>query len=232
MHELQDAYILHMRNFSDSKVLIEFLTSSLGRVKAVARVPSKKNRAQYQSFQLLNIAVRGTAELKTLVHCEVVPDRTKCLDFKGISLFCAMYINELVQRVTPLEEADQGLFVRYEWALERLVSVSDTAAREAILREFELELLSALGYQINFFEVPSSGKKIEAGGRYHYGVETGFEEVESSYEQGGLEGEYLLAIGNRDLSHPHSLKIAKRITRVALAPLLGSKPLKSRELFR
>jgi len=41
-----------------------------------------------------------------------------------------------------------------------------------------------------------------------------------------------LALAAGDFTDPDVLKTAKNISRKALAPLLGSKPLKSRELFR
>lgn len=232
MRELHDAYILHTRTYTDSKLIIEFLTRSCGRIKVVAWVPSKKNRAQYQPFQLLNITFRGASELKTLIHCEVTPDRPKCLNLKGFSLFCAMYINELVQRVTPLDQEDDVLFVVYESALEAIATVNESVAREVILRRFELELLSALGYQIEFFKTGSTGKSIEAGRFYHYEVGAGFDELTVGSERKGVAGEYILQIGSDDFSDPNTLKAAKQITRVALKPLLGERPLKSRELFR
>lgn len=232
MHELHDAYILHTRTFSDSKLIIEFLTRPFGHIKAVARVPSKKNRAQYQPFQLLNITFRGTSELKTLTHCEVTPDRLKCLDLKGFSLFCAMYINELVQRVTPLDEADEVLFSMYESAIEALATVNESVAREIVLRRFELELLSVLGYQIEFFKTGSAGKSIEAGRLYHFEAGAGFDDLPIGSERKGVAGECILAMGRDDFSQPNTLKTAKQITRAALKPLLGDRPIKSRELFR
>lgn len=231
MHDLHDAYILHARSFSDSKILIEFLTASYGRLKAVARAPSKKNRAQYQTFQPLAIAVRGHAELKTLTHCETLPNRLKCLDLKGDSLFCGMYINELLQRLTPLEEPDSMLFHEYEAALLELSLVSDGRGREAVLRHFEIELLSTLGYQIDFHETATHAR-IEAQRFYHFVVGTGFVEVPGDGPHERIGGEAILAVGRREFSSPQALQVAKYVTRAALRSLLGHRPIKSRELFR
>lgn len=231
MHELHEAYILHTRSFSDSKVLIEFLSRSHGRLKAVARAPNKKNRAQYQVFQPLMINMRGSSELKTLTHCEVVPNRLKCLDLKGYSLFCAMYINELVQRLTPLEEPDLTLFREYEGALLSLSSVDDARGREALLRHFEFELLSTLGYQVDLFRTVA-GERVEATRRYRFAAGSGFSEVPAADQQESLVGETILAVARKEFTSPEVLQAAKVVTRAALKPLLGDRPIKSRELFR
>lgn len=231
MQELYDAYVLHTRSFSDSKVLIEFLTKSRGRLKVMARVPSKRNRAQYQAFQPLMINIRGNSELKTLTHCEVTPDRLKCIDLKGYSLFCAMYINELVQRLTPLDEPDLAIFCEYESALLRLSTAEDARGREILLRHFELELLSALGYAIDFAQT-ASDERIEPSGQYEFIAGSGFRDAYAPDQQESLIGEAILAVGRRELLAPEVLQAAKVVTRAALKPLLGDRPIKSRDLFR
>jgi DNA repair protein RecO (recombination protein O) len=225
-----DAYILHARPFSDSKLLLEFFSPSLGRVKVMARVPSKKNRGQYQVFQPLMIGVRGSSEIKTLTSCEVPPNRIHCLALKGTSLFCGMYMNELLQRVMPLEQPDPVFFAIYESSLAALTEAAETHQREAVLRCFELELLTALGYQINFLEVANSSNVIDSSQYYRFEPANGFIESDDLNDI-PIKGEFISAIGCRNFINSEVLAAAKKITRVALKPLLGNRPIKSRELF-
>lgn len=231
MHELHDAYILHAYRFSDSKLITEFITRSRGRVKAVARTPSKKNRAQFQPFQPLVISVRGEGELKTLVHCEVLADRRHCQALRSSSLFCAMYVNELTQRLTAIEQPEQGLFEVYEQTLENLSLATNDAEREVSLRSFELQLLAAIGYAINF-SATHLGQPLEAARRYRFDAANGLWECEAHDESAAFAGATLLAVADGQFSSPEALRVAKKITRAALAPHLGSRPIKSRELFR
>jgi DNA repair protein RecO (recombination protein O) len=46
-----------------------------------------------------------------------------------------------------------------------------------------------------------------------------------------FSGQHIQAIAARDFTVPEVKQTAKRITRILLKPLLGSKPLMSRELF-
>jgi DNA repair protein RecO (recombination protein O) len=54
---------------------------------------------------------------------------------------------------------------------------------------------------------------------------------DKSHTRGYYSGELLLAIGSRQFDQPSRLA-AKYLCRQALSPLLGNKPLKSRELFQ
>ncbi|PSQ93093.1 MAG: DNA repair protein RecO, partial [Proteobacteria bacterium SW_6_67_9] len=47
-----------------------------------------------------------------------------------------------------------------------------------------------------------------------------------------LPGAHLLALAGHSLDDAAALRSARRVLRASLAPLLGSKPLKSRELYR
>ena len=231
MSELHFAYIIHSRSFTDSKILIELLSSQLGRTKVVARKPTKKNRSQFQTFQLLEVALKGTSELKTLIYCEAPPIKSARPKLQGTSLFCAMYINEILQRLLPLEEPDQMLFDAYEQALVNLATATDVSGREVALRVFELNLLSVLGYAIDF-GVTSAGEPIAVDKYYTFKADIGFIEQGLRFDESSISGSILRSIEQSEFVPVESLVSAKRITRAALLPLLGQRPLKSRELFK
>lgn len=231
MHELHDAYILHTYRFSDSKLITEFFTRARGRLKAVARVPSKKNRAQFQPFQPLTISVRGEGSLKTLLQCEVLADRRHCQSLRGVSLFCAMYVNELTQRLTALDVPEPVLFDLYESTLESLSTAAGDAEREASLRRFELQLLAELGYAIDF-STTGSGQPLETSRFYCFDAAVGFVEKAAPNGPEAYEGATILAIAQSKFVQAETLRVAKKIARAALAPHLGPRPIKSRELFR
>jgi DNA repair protein RecO (recombination protein O) len=145
----------------------------------------------------------------------------------GISLYSAMYINELVVRVIPVEVPFPGLFFDY---LDALTELAQSVNPEPALRRFELALLSALGYGVDFLHCAGTGDVVDPTMTYRYREQKGFI---ASIRNDNLTflGEELIAISERRFTSKQQLQAAKRFTRIALKPYLGSKPLKSRELF-
>ncbi|MGL5045500.1 MAG: DNA repair protein RecO, partial [Plesiomonas sp.] len=99
------------------------------------------------------------------------------------------------------------------------------------LRRFELALLQALGYGIDFVHCAGSGLPVDGPMTYRYREEKGFI-ASLIVDQLSFSGQHLYALAARQFDTSDQLKAAKRFTRLALKPYLGGKPLKSRELFR
>jgi DNA repair protein RecO (recombination protein O) len=106
---------------------------------------------------------------------------------------------------------------------------------EAILRRFEFELLQLLGYGVDCFYTHDSQEAILADSSYIFTPSQGFTLTTITDPNHSkvkvFNGKYILALGEGNLADIEVLKIAKQISRLAIAPLLGDKPLKSRELF-
>ena len=144
------------------------------------------------------------------------------------ALYSGFYVNELICRVLEQETAQPQLFQDYLRCLTELAGAP--LAVEPVLRRFEFQLLQSLGYGVDFLHCAGSGQPIDENMTYRYREEQGFM---ASLIKDNLTfyGRDLLAFEQRRFDDSTVLQAAKRFTRLALKPYLGSKPLKSRELF-
>ncbi|MBV1877238.1 MAG: DNA repair protein RecO [Pseudomonadales bacterium] len=226
--ELSPAYILHSRKYRDTSQIVELLTLKEGRVAAVMRGArgKKKKHQTAQPFCPILVAYFGRSDLKTIANWEVSYINL----LQGENALIGLYANELLVRLLGPFEVVERLFVAYQYLLNALVKDDETSQA---LRYFELILLEDLGYGITFdVEVPT-GEPVRPDACYRYVAAEGFYPVDSQrYPNGGFRGDHLVDIANKDLSREEVVLTAKQVTRVALASLLGDKPLKSREVFK
>ena len=92
-------------------------------------------------------------------------------------------------------------------------------------------MLKALGYGVDFTHCMATGLDVDPEMTYQFRENEGFI---ASLLQNNLSflGKDLLAFAALDFSEKSVQQAAKRFTRIALKPYLGSQPLKSRELFQ
>ncbi|MCW8109431.1 DNA repair protein RecO [Alteromonas ponticola] len=226
-----NACILHRRPYRETSYLVDFFTLEYGKMSAVAKgVRNSRNerKSLLQPFQPLRIQLTGKSELKNLTQLE---GASKAFSLGGFNLFCAMYLNEVTNRVLQPELPVGDLFEAYQNALQALSGLSNTPTEEAqiILREFEFALLTEMGLLVDLSVTTDSGLPVHSADFYMFDAEMGLTLAPLGYPH-RLPGYHLLAIMQRKWS-ADSLRIAKYINRIALRPLLGDKPLKSRELF-
>ena len=223
-----DAYVLHRRPYRETSYIVDFFSLQTGKVSAVAKgVRSSKNerKSLLQPFRKVRIQLSGKTDLKNLRQIESggpVPM------LAGNDLFCAMYLNEILNRVMPAGLASDTVYAQYEHALNSLIVQPDI---EKTLREFEFSLLEEMGMLADWFTDGLSGEAIEPDGWYLYSPEQGFVACHQPGHKHRLPGTALIELGNGEWT-ALSRRAAKLINRHALHQLLGGKPLKSRELFR
>jgi DNA repair protein RecO (recombination protein O) len=227
--ELRPAYILHTRPYRDTSMLVDFLTPEFGRITAVARgVRSRKTpkRNLLNPFTRLLISFQGKTDLKLLTHFETEGAH---FPLTAKHLFSGFYLNELLVRLLPELDAHPEIYSLYEQSLQALSAQQDL---EPVLRVFEFQLLQELGYGIDFETDAKSGDAISAQVNYcldpSQGVYVAHADVPLNFQ---FCGAHINAIAQHDFSLPEVKQTAKRISRILLKPLLGSKPLMSRELF-
>ena len=111
------AFVLHRRPFRDNSVILEVITSQVGRVSVIARVSNKKTHksALLQPFRPILLEYSGSAGLKNLVRCE---ELAPPLSLTGHHLFSGFYINELTLRLWPQNLESTQLFITYKQILE------------------------------------------------------------------------------------------------------------------
>lgn len=231
--ENQAAFVLHTRDYRDSSLLVELLTAEFGRVSGVVKgvrgtgKAAKQRRGVVQPFVPLLVSWGGKSDLKQIVHFEASGSP---LPLVGERLFSAFYVNEVMIRLLQHYDESPDWFLLYQRVVSQL---SAELPADIVLRRFELDLLEALGYGIDLSSTADEGREIVAGTRYRFDSGHGFRAVADSADDPAhavFEGEDLLAMSAGQFS-TRVRKSAKRLCRLALAPYLGDKPLKSRELF-
>lgn len=228
--ERQPAFVLHARPYRESSLLLELLTRDHGRIGAVARSVrgSRKGLGSVlQPFQSLLVSWAGRGELKTLTGAERWHPLPQVM---GERLYSALYLNELLLRALAPHDPHPPVYEAYAALLPGL---AEAEALEPLLRAFELGLLRELGYGVELRFEADTGELLEPQGSYAFDPASGVlrmpgdAPVEHAYP-----GWALMAIAEADFGDPRTRSFAKRLLREALAPLVGERPLRSREYFR
>lgn len=226
--DYQPAWLLHSRPYRETSALAWLLTLENGRLNAVVRgVRTKKSRyrALLQPFTPLMVRISGQQDLKTLIGLEATSAPHW---LQGEALVCGLYANELLSRLLLVDQACPLLFRDYSLLLELL---NNNDQREPALRRFELSLLEHLGCPVVFTD--TQGNPLVEQGLYSWLPEQGFLPV-SGYLQSSstiFAGRSLLALAADDWREKLTRQTAKALTRQLLTPLLGPKPLQTRQLF-
>ena len=223
----QPVYVLHTYPFKETSLVVELFSQQFGRVAAVAkgaRRPHSAMRGLLQSFQMLSGAWSGKNELKTLHSLDWSAGLTL---LKGEALMCGFYMNELLLRLLPREDAHESLFAYYATALQTLSIETDLANT---LRRFELKLLQELGYAVPLLQ-DENDAPIEVDKTYRYEAEYGACELAATKNGVQCRGKTLLDMARDDYSDVQTQSQSKQLMRYLLAHYLGDKPLHTRQLL-
>ena len=223
---LEHAFVLHQRPYRDSSQLLECMTAVHGRMGLVARGSrraGKGQRALLQPFAPLKLSWVRRGDLGRLTHVEAeAPSHA----LEGHRLLAGFYVNELLLRLTARGDPNPDAFSCYSRCLAQLGG-AQSAART--LREFELDLLRALGYGLELDGDSATGEPLRADSTYVYELELGFRRVErTDSDEEHYPGRDLLALRDLKLDDDASLRTAQRLLGRALKAHLGERPLKSR----
>jgi DNA repair protein RecO (recombination protein O) len=219
----QPAFLLHKRPYRETSALVELLTLEHGRVRAVAQGvqrPGSRSRGRLQPFAPLHVTWVGEGELKRL---RLMESRGAAALLAGEGLLCGLYANELLTRTLPVELPAAEVFAFYSALLEALPRPD---GRAVALRRLEFSLLDVLDAAPRY--TTPEGGELDPQRRYR------FDTTSRAFVPGepGLDGRTLRLLAGGDWAAPGLSGPAKAIARAALAPLLGSRPLRSRELMR
>ena len=233
INEPDQGFLLHVRPFRDTSLIGEFFLRQHGRVSILYKHLKKEGKQGakarlLQPFTPLAVTFEGKQELKAGRMLEPVG---ASLFLTGTALFSGMYLNEVLVRLLQREESLPELYEHYRQALLQLQERAD----EVVLRRFEQQLLQDLGYGL-VLNQDVSGEPLAASCWYLYEADSGFIPVaalprEPARARRCFLGAHLLEIHRQQYEDSEIRSAAKRLSRLALAPHLGDKPLKSRELF-
>ena len=223
----QAVYVLHTYPFKETSLVVELFSLQFGRIAAVAkgaRRPHSAMRGMLQSFQMLSGAWSGKNELKTLHSLDWNAGLTL---IKGEALMCGFYMNELLLRLLPREDAHESLFEYYANALQTLSNGADLATT---LRRFELKLLQEMGYAVPLLQ-DENDVAIDTHKTYRYEAEFGACELKATKNGVQLTGKTMLDMARDDYADSATQNQSKQLMRYLLAHYLGDKPLHTRQLL-
>ena len=226
--EFQRAFILHQRPYRNTSAILEVYAENTGRIGLVARgVRDRKGKGNgLQPFQPLLLSWRTRGELGNLLQFEM--DGTP-IPLVGRRIYSGLYLNELMYRLLRRQDANPELFALYEWSLRCLIE----GREEGVLRLFEKRLLELMGYGLLLEQNAVDDQPVQGSLRYFYHIERGPVPIGAEREQGvPISGKALLALANESFLDPDLMPDMKRLLRAVLGFYLGSKPIRSRELYR
>ena len=229
------AYVLHSQPYRETSLLLDTFTRSHGRVSMIARGarrPRSVMRGVLLEFQPLALAWFGKGEIRTLTRAEWLGGSPL---LRGEALMCGYYLNELIVRLLPREDAHELLFDSYQITL---LALGNCAPSAPTLRAFEQALLAELGYALSLARDSASGAAVDPGGFYRYDPELGPVALGDSEGQTLPEGapvvrgQTLLDMANDDFSSPRTLSESKSLMRALIGRRLDYRPLSSRRVFQ
>lgn len=221
------AFLLHAYPFSETSLIIEVFTREHGRLALLARGarrPRAALRGVLLAFQPLELGWFGGGEVKTLAKAEWLGGMAF---LQGEGLLLGYYLNELLLKLLPREDAHAVLYDAYAAALAAL---SRGGTETVELRRFEKSLLAELGYGLTL-QHDADRYPITPGSRYHYLIEKGAVPAEADAEGFSLSGKTLLDMAVDDYGDPRTLAEAKQLMRHLLSHYLNGQPLQTRRVF-
>lgn len=227
----QPAFVLHSYPFRETSLIIETFTRSCGRIAVVARGarrPRSALRGVLLAFQPLLLSWSGKAELRTLHKAEWQGGYHA---LRGLALMCGFYLNELLLKLLPRDDAHDRLYAMYADTVQALGQGADHAA---VLRRFEKNLLRELGYALTLDRDAVSGAPICPERRYAYIIERGPVEADADAVGNGVEltGQTLLDMQTDDYTNAETQQQSKALMRVLINHHLGNQTLHTRVLLR
>lgn len=226
-NEVLHGYLIHHRKYREKSHIVHLFTQEYGRVDGILR---QTPPPQYQPIRL---QATGKSELKNFTKLEIL---NQPVFFHGDAFFAGFYLNEIVLRLCPLEEAMPQTFEQYQLTLLQLQQLAShkqaSLFLRQILRQFEHVLLQELGYAIDF-SVDANQQEISPFQQYQFQLNDGFLPV-SRASRSTLEGALITSMQSyedgQDFSH-EQLQLLGKLYRQMISALLGDRPLKSRQLW-
>lgn len=226
----QPGFILHTHPYRETSLIVELFARDHGRIGLVAkgaRRPMSALRGVLLAFQPLLVDWSGGGEMKTLVRAEWRGGQPM---LTGKALMCGYYLNELLMRFLPREDAHDAL---YDCYADVVAELPRTSRFEPLLRRFELTLLEQMGYGVPLTERADSDDAVEAEGRYRYIIERGpVLDDGSDPEVPVVAGQTLIDMAQGDFTSTRTLQQSKQLLRLLIGHHLGGQPLQSRRMFK
>ena len=226
-NEVLHGYLIHHRKYREKSHIVHLFSQEYGRVDGILR------QTPAPQYQPIRVQATGKSELKNFTQLEILHQP---VFFHGDAFFAGFYLNEIVLRLCPLEEALPQTFRQYQVTLLQLQQLASHAQADLflrqILRQFEHALLQELGYAIDFAS-DANQQSIQPLQHYQFQLNDGFMSV-ARESKATLDGESIIAmqsyVAGQDFTAVQ-LQLLTKLYRQMISSLLGDRPLKSRQLL-
>jgi len=169
------AYVLHQYDWSESSLIVELFTRAQGRVVVAAKGakrPTSNFRPVLLPFHPLQVQLGKPpkdeqAEVLNLRSAEWAGGQAL---LATAAMYAGFYLNELLLKLLPRQDAHPALFDAYAATLAALAEDADEAPT---LRAFELVLLRELGWLPELDSATLTGQALAPEGRYALQPEAG-----------------------------------------------------------
>lgn len=210
-HDQQCGFILHARAYRETSLLLECFLREHGRIGLIARGVRRERtrlpRGMLQPLQPLALSWAGKGELCSLTHVESLGAP---LSMPGDALYSAMYLNELVLRLSERNDPHPQAYDAYVECLQRLATGQGQGWS---LRRFERDWLASLGYALVLDRVADSGQPIDAAGDYSYLAESGPVAWRGDPNAVRVSGAALLALARDEMPNAQQSAELRRLMR-------------------
>ena len=226
-NEVLHGYLIHHRKYRERSHIVHLFTQEHGRVDGTLR------QTPPPQYQPICLQASGKSELKNFTKLEIV---NQPIFFFGDAFFSGFYLNEILLRLCPLEVQMEQSFAQYAHTLTQLQQLAQQADPnqflKQILRQFEHELLEALGYALDF-STDANQLEIQASLNYIFQLNEGFIPTAQA-SRATLNGQQILSMCQYEKGMDfglEQLQLLTKLYRQMISSLLGDRPLKSRQLW-
>jgi|OM-RGC.v1.010254855 DNA repair protein RecO (recombination protein O) len=223
--DLTPVIVLHRRAWRDTSFIVEAFSREYGRIGLVAkgaRRPKSRWRGLLEPLAVLQLSWSGRGELYTLTDVDTVRRHT----LAGNALMAGFYASELVMRLTARDDPHAAIHD----SLDALLAALDNGAPAVVaLRFFERDLLDELGYGVPLDITSDTGEPVDAALEYVYAPELGLRlrSVSVGEDEVAIPGSALHGLVNGRFAGRADVHAARVLMQTAIAPHLGTQPLKS-----
>ncbi|GAA0848938.1 DNA repair protein RecO [Cupriavidus pauculus] len=226
----ETGFVLHAYPYRETSLILDVFTRDHGRMAMVAKGakrPHSALRAVLQHFHPISLSWTGRGEVKTLTKAEYVGGM---LPLAGDALLSGFYLNELILRFCPREDAHPALFKHYMITLTRL---AHGEAASLALRSFERVLLQETGFAVAFDQCANTGERVQPGRDYVYQPERGVRSAQGSDPSSWpvVSGQTLLDMAQDDYARAQTVSQSRALMRFLLHYYLQGEPLKTRQIL-
>jgi DNA repair protein RecO (recombination protein O) len=175
------AFVLHSYDWSESSLIVDLFTRSLGRVVVVAKGakrPTSNFRPLLLPFHPLTVWLSrpGAGEDEGEVRSLRAAEWGGGAPLPAAALMAGFYLNELLLKGLARQDPHPALFDAYADTLAALAAAGSDepgTEAEAALRAFELVLLRELGLLPELDALTVTGEALQPGRRYTLRAEAG-----------------------------------------------------------